>query len=56
MNGSSEWRMGNGEKENTSSVSHSLLPIPHLRSENHLPLIEVAFDDDRFVGLDFAAE
>ena len=36
-------------------------PSPHRQvlsslCEHHLPMIEVAFDDDRFVGLDFAAE
>src|SRR5215813_7845584 len=33
-----------------------LLPTPHSRSEDHPPLIEIAPDYDRFVGLNFAAE
>src|SRR5262245_39809301 len=41
---------------------HSPLPtphsrfLPHSRSEDHPSLIEIAPDDDRFVGLNFAAE
>src|SRR5215813_10056539 len=46
------------EQTHKSAVRNpqSLLPTPHSRSENHPPLIEIAPDDDGFVGPNFAAE
>src|SRR5262245_60443755 len=52
--GNGEWGMG--KRKSPLPIPHSLLPTPRSHSENHLPAIEIASDDDRLVGLDFAGE